>query len=133
MGKGFCNKKCAGRARRSALSVASMSARYGHVDKNQAALVVVFEQLGCSVLNCVRVGSGFPDLIIGYRGHDYLVEVKNPTNAYGKRGLNGNQKRWSDTWPSPVFVVRTEDDVIKLVKFLFENPCPKKEHGEQFK
>ena len=121
IGKGFCSIKCSSKGH----------GMYGrtHVDKNQNEIIKAFEQCGCSVLNCARIGSGFPDLVVGFQGNNYLVEVKNPANSYGKKGLNSNQIEWANNWPSPVLVARTLDDVVRFVTMWNRCPNPTKEEA----
>lgn len=89
----------------------------GRIDANQPEIVRAFESLGVSVLDCSQVGCGFPDLIVGALGVTRLVEVKNPENHYGRRGLNKRQQLFADGWRGDVVhIVRTVDDVIALVK-----------------
>ncbi len=129
----FCSKKCAGVARRGVASSTPLNMRYGAVDKNQTEIILAFKQLGCSVLNCSRIGNGFPDLVVGYRNECYTVEVKNPKYTYGRRGLNENQKKFADSWRgSPVLVVRTLDDVTRLVSLWNEYPRPTLEQYADF-
>ena len=45
-------------------------------DKNQAEIAKTLRKMGCSVHSLHKVGQGVPDLLVGYRGHNYLVELK---------------------------------------------------------
>ena len=67
-------------------------------DANHADVVTALRDAGASVIDTSRMGSGFPDLIIGYAGKTMLMEIKNTQTSYGKRGLNDNQVRWRDAW-----------------------------------
>ena len=80
-------------------------------DANQAALVNAFRGLGCSVESLHRVGKGCPDLVVGCAGMTLLVEVKGEKSA-----LNDEQKAWHSAWRGQVCVVRTIEDVGRLVK-----------------
>ena len=85
-------------------------------DGNHNHLVSILESLGVSVLDTSSVGSGFPDTICGYQGANHLVEIKNPLTAYGKRGLNPNQQKFAAHWNAPIYIIKTIDDVLFLVK-----------------
>ncbi len=72
--------------------------RYANrVDNNQDAIVQAFEAEGCIVDRTNRDW----DLTVQYKGYaSFLVEVKNPDTAYGKKGLNKRQQglkvaRWT--------------------------------------
>lgn len=47
--------------------------RRARVDDNQAEIVKVLRQLGATVRPTHTVGDGFPDLVVGWRGKNYLV------------------------------------------------------------
>ena len=85
--------------------------RAAKVDVNQAQIVAAFRALGCSVKPAHAVGEGFPDLVIGYRGNDYLVEVKAP-----KGKLTPQQDQFRETWRGGYHVARSTDDAIQLVE-----------------
>lgn len=53
---------------------------------------------GAYVIDTSKMGNGFPDLIVGFRGVTLLMEVKNPKTQYGRAGLNKRQKSWHAGW-----------------------------------
>ncbi len=82
------------------------------VDKNQTQLVQIFRQFGASVLHLHQVGEGCPDLLIGYRGKNFLVEIK---TAKGK--LRDSQTEFIRKWRGkPPVVVRNREDIIDLLQ-----------------
>jgi hypothetical protein len=83
------------------------------IDANQMEIVDALTKVGCSVLDCHTVGRGMPDIIVGYRWKNYLLEIKNPA-AKGK--LNQRQKAWIAGWAGrPVAVVRTVEEALAAV------------------
>lgn len=87
-------------------------------DNNHDQIVKAFEQLGCSVEETVCTGlEGFPDLVVGCIGFNHLVEIKNPNSAYGRQGLNANQRDFNARWRGErMWAVHTFDDVVVLVQ-----------------
>ena len=83
------------------------------VDKNHQEILQCFRQMGCSVLSLRMVGKGCPDLLICYQMQLYLVEVK---DTGGK--LNTLQEDWHRKWGSPVYVVRSNNEVVSLLNKL---------------
>jgi hypothetical protein len=63
-------------------------------DANQSEIVVALRASGASVF----VLKLPVDLLVGYSGKTALVEVKDPTSAYGKKGLNQNQSAFLLGW-----------------------------------
>ncbi len=52
------------------------------------------------------------DLLVGFRGRCWLVEVKSSDKGYGK-ALNVNQQKFADGWRGPeVVILRSAQDAI---------------------
>lgn len=85
------------------------------VDSNQRLLVEQMRQLGMTVSHTHMIGKGFPDVVVGYRGRNYLFEIKNPLQAPSKRKLTQDEIIWHDRWRGQVSVVESIDDVLKIV------------------
>ena len=45
-------------------------------DHNQAEIVKALRAIGCSVQDLSQTGRGCPDVLIGYKGRNYLAEVQ---------------------------------------------------------
>ena len=86
--------------------------RRGRIDRNQAEIVSALERMGCSVQSLARQGSGCPDLLIGYRGRNVLLEVKAP-----KGKPTSDQMTWGATWRGQLAIVRSVDDAIRAVSY----------------
>ncbi|WP_057921137.1 hypothetical protein [Lysobacter capsici] len=87
-------------------------------DANHGQIVDRFLELGCSVEELEHVGiAGFPDLVVGCIGVNHLVEVKNPDTAYGRAGLNKNQREFNGRWRgAQMIAVSSEDEVTAVVQ-----------------
>ena len=85
--------------------------RNAKTDHNQNEIVQALRQVGATVVLLHKVGSGVPDLLVGFRGVTYLLEVK---QLKGKPNLL--QERWYREWNgrAPV-IVKTVDDAINAV------------------
>lgn len=90
--------------------------RAANVDRNHAEIVAAFRLFGCSVQSLAAVGAGVPDLLVGFRGNNLLIEVKNGEQPKNKRKLRPTQVRWHDAWLGQVFIVECADDVRKILE-----------------
>jgi hypothetical protein len=73
----------------------------GRRDACEPEVVKAFEEGGASVAKLS--GNGLPDLLVGFMGHDHLVECKT-----GRAGLRTSQKSFAAVWRGgPPVVVRT--------------------------
>lgn len=80
------------------------------VDDNQAEIVHALRLAGASVECLHVVGGGVPDLLVGYRGQNYLLEVK---SAGGKP--NALQQQWHRSWDGQVASVWTAEGALRVL------------------
>ena len=79
-------------------------------DANQHAIVKAMRWRGATVHTLHREGRGCPDLLIGYRGVNVLMEVKSED---GK--LTDTEAAWHEKWRGTVYVVRTADEALDIL------------------
>lgn len=95
-----------------------MVRRAARIDENQAAIVERLRALGASVQTLAAVGKGCPDILVGWQGRNYLMEIKRPLGPRGGlRGgsLTGPQRLWHGAWRGQVAVVRTTLDALAVL------------------
>lgn len=84
---------------------------FSRKDKNQGELVTALEKLGCTVMDLSAVGEGCPDIVVGYRGMNYLAEIKQP-----KKQLSLGQRANAMWWRGGrVYTLRTVQDCIRML------------------
>ena len=86
-------------------------------DKNEAAICLALEAVGATVERLS--GADLPDLLVGFRGVNTLMEVKQPAGKKGgtsHRDLLPGQAAWHATWrgAAPV-VVRTVAEAMAAI------------------
>lgn len=77
------------------------------VDANQREIVAALRDAGRTVQCLHDVGRGVPDLLVSYRGRNFLLEVKAPGGT-----LTPTQRLWHGAWDAPVSVVTTAQQAI---------------------
>lgn len=85
--------------------------KHGKVDLNQTAIVNCLRDVGASVEITSDLGGGFPDLVVGYAGKTFLMEVKTETGKLTKHQIKFNSE-WKG---SSVYVVRSEFEAVKII------------------
>lgn len=91
--------------------------KYGRVDANQTELVRELRLIGCSVVSTASLGNGFPDIVVGYRGSNYLFEIKilegvrNPKPAK----LTTDEVEFMATWKGQVHVATCLYDILSVI------------------
>ena len=71
-------------------SVLSLARRAKKRDEGEKHIVSALRRIGATVIYCDH-----PDLIVGYRGTTFLLEVKNPRTP---KRLTDSQKELRETW-----------------------------------
>lgn len=87
------------------------------VDANQSVVVGAFRSLGFTVQPTHTVGSGYPDLNVGYGDwFTCLVEVKDGAKVPSARKLTPDQIEWHRDWRGGSYKVETIEDVVNLAQ-----------------
>ena len=89
--------------------------RAAAVDANQMAIIRALRKAGVSVQPLHTVGQGCPDIIAGFRGVNYLLELKDGSKPPSERRLTEAQKVWHANWRGQVSICESLDDVATLV------------------
>ena len=86
--------------------------RAARVDENQRDVVAALRKIGAFV-SYLPVGFGVPDLLVGYKGQTFLMEVKNKD---GRNRMTQGQIEFHNRWiGGALFIVRTPEAAIKAV------------------
>lgn len=88
----------------------------GRTDANQTLIVKQLRQLGYSVYITSMVGKGFPDLVIGKRNKNYLVELKDGSKPPSARKLTTDEIDFIDKWHGDVIVAHDLDGILNQIK-----------------
>ncbi len=87
--------------------------RYGaRRDQNEARIIKALQSVGATV-DELPGGEGRPDLLVGFRGRNYLMEVK---TKHGK--LNAKQCAYHAAWAGDVSVVRNIDEALRVIEVM---------------
>lgn len=85
--------------------------RNARVDANHKQIVDELRQIGASVVSLAPMGRGVPDLLVGYRGVNFLFEVK-----HKKGELTADQTEFIAMYRGAVHVIRSSDEAIALLQ-----------------
>lgn len=89
--------------------------RAAKVDRNQAEIVAALRGVGATVQPLHAVGKGCPDLLVGFRGVNFLLEVKDWQNSPSGRALTPDQVEWHGGWKGHVAKVETVDAALVVI------------------
>lgn len=74
-------------------------------DSNEQSIVNILRTFGATVIRSDAV-----DLIVGYKGVNYLLEVKTPTGV-----LKPSQIQLRDFWAGKYDIVRSEHEALRAI------------------
>jgi len=81
------------------------------VDSNQSKITKELRDFGCSVQHLHSVGKGCPDLLVGYKGVNILLEIKRDET----KKLTPDQVIWHHNWRGQVATVATAEEAYNAV------------------
>lgn len=84
-------------------------------DGNQPAIVAALRGAGATVAACHAVGQGFPDLVVGFRGQNFLIEVKDPAQPKHRHALTPAQVEFHAGWKGGIAKVFTAEDALAAI------------------
>ncbi len=81
------------------------------VDKNQKELVSALRDCGMTVHHTHGVGKGFPDIVVGFCGMNFLIEIKkSPVDE-----LTLDQKTFHDNWAGSIITGYSAGEIIDAI------------------
>ena len=97
-----------------------MGRRAAKADDNQPDIVRAFRDAGATVQHLHMVASGCPDILVGFRGVNYAVEIKDGAKPPSARKLTPSEQDWHDAWRGQVAIVESETQALNLLGLV---PC----------
>jgi hypothetical protein len=90
--------------------------RIKKVDDNQKDLVKQMRRIpGLTVKHTHMVGDGYVDVNVGFRGVNYLFEIKDPKKPPSARKLTPDEEKFHAEWTGKIDVVHSIDDVLRIL------------------
>lgn len=89
--------------------------RAKRVDDNQAKIVEQLRRLGVTVQHLHTIGKGCPDLLLGHRNKNFLIELKDNKKTKSQKKLTEDEEVFFNTWRGQVNKCETLEEIIKVV------------------
>lgn len=70
---------------------------------------------GLSVFSTHSIGKGFPDIVIGYKSKNYLIEIKDGEKPQSQRKLTKDEVIFFENWNGQVDIANNFDDVKNIL------------------
>lgn len=86
------------------------------IDDNQKEIVAMLRMCGFSVAITSGLGKGFPDIICGARGQNFLFEIKDGEKCKSKQKLTPDEKEFHDKWRGQITVISNIDEALEYLR-----------------
>ena len=91
--------------------------RAAKVDSNQNEVVKLLRKIpGVSVAITSQLGNGFVDFVVGYKGKNYMIELKDGDKVASKRKLTADEESFKSMWTGQYTVCNNFEEVFNLIK-----------------
>jgi hypothetical protein len=79
-------------------------------DSNQQRIINALRRAGATVRCIHQIGHGMPDILVGYRGRNYLMEIKT-YDGY----LTEAERLFAEMWEGEVAIVKDEEEALNVI------------------
>lgn len=85
-------------------------------DRNHAEILNKLRKITqLSVFSTHAIGKGFPDIVVGYKKRNYLIEIKDGEKPQSQRKLTKDEVKFFENWHGQVDVANNFDEVLKIL------------------
>jgi len=85
-------------------------------DSNHAEIIKALRKIpNLSVFSTHEVGKGFPDIVIGYKGINYLIEIKDGNKPPSSRKLTPDEVKFHQDWHGQIKVIKNLDELLQII------------------
>jgi len=85
-------------------------------DANHKSIIDLCRQIpNISVFSTHTIGKGFPDIVVGYKGKNYLFEIKDNKKTASQKKLTPDEVKFHSSWHGQVLIIETIEDIIKCI------------------
>ena len=89
--------------------------RVARVDENQPRIVEALRAIGATVQPLHAIGQGCPDLLVGYKNNNYLIEIKDGEKVPSRRQLTVDQVKWHGSWMGQKAIACSLKQVLEIL------------------
>jgi hypothetical protein len=89
--------------------------RAKRVDDNQKRIVEQLRKLNISVQHLHTIGQGCPDLLLGFRNRNFLIELKDESKSPSAKRLTDDERQFFNDWNGQVNKCESLEEILKVV------------------
>jgi hypothetical protein len=89
--------------------------KFGRIDDNQKVIVKQLRNYGCSVLSIASIGNGAPDIIVGFKGNNYLFELKDSSKPKSAQKLTADEIAFAGSWRGQIHTANNLETILRII------------------
>jgi len=91
--------------------------RAAKIDDNQRKIVNALRKVpNLTVAITSQSGNGFPDIVVGYKKYNYLIELKDGAKSPSQQKLRDAQQPFKDNWTGQYDVCNSLEQVLDVIR-----------------
>jgi hypothetical protein len=91
----------------------------GRTDSNQTEIVKELRKIpSLTVAITSQLGKGYPDILIGWKGLNFLIELKDGSKVKSAQKLTPDEERFHSEWTGQIAVCNSLDEVLQELGIL---------------
>jgi len=87
--------------------------RAGRTDGNHAEVIKVLRDNGMDARSIAALGNGWPDVVVGWRGVNIFLEIKDGAKYPSQRALTAAEQEFFGTWGGQVKLVMSPEEAVR--------------------
>jgi hypothetical protein len=85
------------------------------IDDNQNEVVAALRKIG-AIVRIITQGDGLPDLLVGFQGRTYLMELKDGNKPPSARKLTEAEEKFHSTWTGgSLYIVTSAQQAVDIL------------------
>lgn len=86
-------------------------------DRNHKEIMEAIRKIpGTSVFSTHTIGKGFPDIVVGYKGTNYLFEIKDELKTASQKKLTIAEIAFQMNWKGQYAIVENIKQILSILK-----------------
>lgn len=86
------------------------------IDSNQNEVIKSLRQIpGVTIAITSQLGGGFADFLLGYKGVNFMIELKDGAKSPSQRKLTPDEEKFHAAWSGQISVCNSFEDVFALI------------------
>ena len=84
-------------------------------DRNHKQVIDDLRKEGMSVFSTHTIGKGFPDIVVGHNGKNYLFEIKDGAKTRSQTKLTESEREFHNQWKGQINIILNSNQAKQII------------------